>query len=83
MSDRNRDEMHGCTPRELSILDRHEAGISAEDIAAEFKLKPSYVRQIIRMYSGSWRLNDDFEAMVRLGTMRLAEKIAATGKVWA
>jgi len=83
MSDRNRDEMHGCTPREQAILDRDGAGMDHAGIAAELGLSLAYVRRTVTFYSGSWAENNAFDAMVRDGTMRLAAAIAATGKVWA
>lgn len=71
---------HGCTPRELAILDRSDAGDDPGAISRELGLALGYVRKVVAMYSGNWTINDAFDAMVVAGSARLAAAIAATGR---
>jgi DNA-binding NarL/FixJ family response regulator len=43
--------MSGCTPSELAILDRHDAGASVAEIAAELGLRTATVRKIVERYN--------------------------------
>jgi DNA-binding NarL/FixJ family response regulator len=77
------DEAHGLSRREWAIMDRHDEGMSTDQIAAELDLKRTYVSRIISTYSGSWSQNNAFDAMVRAGSIALASAIARTGKVFS
>lgn len=77
---RSRDDAHGMSRREKEIIDRSDAGMDEADIAAELGLAESYVRQIVRFYSGSWSANNSFDQMVRDGTTALGRALGATGR---
>jgi DNA-binding NarL/FixJ family response regulator len=74
---------HGLSPREQQIIDLDEAGVPAIEIAARLQLKPRHVYRTIKMYDGSMRVNERFDAMVVAGTMALASAIAQTGKAFS
>lgn len=70
---------HGPSARETEIINRADAGMSVREIAAELGLGTNYVYQVTQRLSGSWVENRRFETMVREGSRRLAEAVAATG----
>lgn len=83
MSRRQPDEAHGCSPSELAILDRLDAGESEEAVCKVLGAAPSWVRKVRQTYSGSWHENNIAEAAIRAGSIRYAAALAATGKVYA
>ncbi len=62
------------TTREQQIMDRHDAGIPAPEIAFELKLAESYVRQIINFFSGDNTART--HAAIRSSTQNLGDAIA-------
>lgn len=75
-------ERHGPTPREQEIEQAFVGGTAPGDIAQNLGVTPDYVQVVLRRMSGSWSENDRFEAMVRSGSMALAQRIEAVGGRW-
>ena len=48
---RAQEDAHGVSEREAAILDRHDAGVPVDAIAAELGLKSSYVRKVASLYA--------------------------------
>lgn len=70
---------HGVTEREQQILDALDSGMGFDAVAARFGMNRERVKKIGKIYSNSWANSDDFESMVRKGTIALARACAASG----
>ena len=78
-----RDDGHGVTVRERAILDRAEAGMSARAIGKELGLKPSYVAQIVRMYSVNDAAHRAWREAARRSDAAFLAAVASTGRSFA
>lgn len=76
-------EVHGLLPKEAAILARSDQGEEPAEIAAVLHLAPHYVAKIIRRYSADPEQEAREEAMIRLNTRHLAQRIALVGGRWA
>lgn len=79
---RTADDAHGLFGCELRILAATDAGTSDAGVARDLGVSPGYVRKVRSMYSGSWSMNDQFDAMSRRGSIALAERIEELGGRW-
>lgn len=76
---------HGLSPREQEIMDLSDGGRSAEQIAGALRIDLSYVRATIRNFDFAhcWDNSARFERAARVGSIKLAAAIAATGGAFA
>lgn len=74
-----RSDGHGLSAREQQIIDLFEAETPINVIATKLGLAERYVAKVTTFYSGSWRENVRFEAMVRAGSVALAKACIASG----
>lgn len=78
-----RDRSHGCTDRETVILNRADAGESAESIARDLGITAKYVNSTVRYYNSG--LDSDLRARraAEIANVHHLAAIVATGRRFA
>lgn len=75
--------MPGCTPLENSILDRFDAGLSREAIAAELRLSVCTVKRVVAYYNSGGETNRLWRRAAEVANAAHLAAIAATGRSFA